>query len=357
MATKTYCPLPFHHMATRPDGNVFPCCIFRHDGVPQTMNLSSGDIFNHPFLEDIRNKMKEGALVAGCSYCHDSEQLTGRSMRTDNLAVFGDSIPDQPVLTYIDLALSNVCNNRCRMCGPTLSTNWYSDANKLGIATPSGLIKHENTLDEYDLSQVTFIKLIGGEPLMEQEKFINILRRCNLNKLKLLITTNATVRPNDELTNLIKQCSKVSWALSIDSYGQLNDFLRKGSKWSEVAENLSWFTKHFPRSVSIHSVASIYNINCLDQLPEYIKHYHPDISQKYVIVDGSDWMNPCNLPDSVKDTIRHKVSHMPIILSNLNKQGNLKDFLQKDIQLNTLRNEHWSQHNPELFVLLKEYYE
>lgn len=363
--TKHFCPIPFHHLAIRPDGQVFPCCFFRQETVPKDFNLDHPDLFNHPYLEDIRSRLRIDEPVEGCKLCYENEKLTGSSMRTDYLKAdylgFKPYPPEIPQLTYIDLALSNVCNNRCRMCGPSLSTNWYQDAKKLNIPIPSGLIKHENNLEKYDLSKLTFIKLIGGEPLMEQAKFKRILHRCNLNNLVILITTNGTVLPDDELLNLLQSCKKVKWALSIDSFGPLNDFLRKGSDWKAIVKNIEYFNSTFPNSVNVHSVASIYNINLLNQLPDFLKHNFPKIQQKYVPVDGPDWMSPCNLPEHVKPKIidrllRDSMPYTNILINEINKTGHIDRFILEDNKLNSLRKEHWKNINPELFDWIKDYY-
>jgi MoaA/NifB/PqqE/SkfB family radical SAM enzyme len=364
--TKHFCPIPFHHFAIRPDGQAFPCCYFRHESTPKDFNLSHPDLFNHPFLQEIRETLKKDEPVSGCVRCYENEKLTGSSMRTEYLNAeylgFKNTPPETPVLTYIDLALSNVCNNRCRMCGPGLSTNWYADAKKLGMSIPSGLIKHENNLENYDLSKINYIKLIGGEPLMEEDKFINILKKCNLEKLVIMITTNATLLPSQELFILLKKCRKVKWVLSIDSYGPLNNFLRKGSTWEKIEENIAWYAKHFPRNINIHSVASIYNINLLNKLPEFISKNFPAIGQKYVPVDGPDWMMPCNLPDEIKPLVISKLENLNdsksyIVIDEIKKQGNINKFVEQDKKLNDLRNEHWKEYNPELYQWLKKYYE
>lgn len=366
--SKHFCPIPFHHFAIRPDGQVYPCCYFRHESVPKDFNLSHPDLFNHPYLQEIRDKLRKDEPVDGCIKCYEKEKVSGSSMRTEYLKAtylgFKETPPETPELTYIDLALSNVCNNRCRMCGPGLSTNWYADAKKLGMHIPSGLIKHENNLDKYDLSKLTYIKLIGGEPLMEEEKFINVLKKCTLPNLVIMITTNATMRPSLELLKLLKACRKVKWVLSIDSFGKLNDFLRKGSDWEKVKENIKWYSETFPKNVNIHSVASIYNINVLDQLPSFIRENFPTVSQKYVPVDGPDWMLPSNLPEDVKLKVVEKIkgyghllgANLDFIISEINRPGNIQKFINQDQKINDIRNEHWKDLNPELFSMLESYF-
>jgi len=364
--SKHFCPIPFHHLAIRPDGAVYPCCFFKHEETPADFNLQYPNVFEHPFLENIRTNLRKDEYVEGCSRCYKNEELTGKSMRTEYLEAdylgFTATPPEAPSLTYLDLALSNVCNNRCRMCGPGLSTSWYSDAKKLGIPIQSGVLEHEYNLDNFDLSNLTFIKLIGGEPLMEQKRFIELLNKCTLENLTLLITTNATVRPNDELLAIFKKCKRVKWLLSIDAYGTLNDFLRKGSRWSEVADNLKWFVKTFPKNVNVHSVASIYNINCVDQLHTYIHKHFPTVHQKHAMIDGPDWMHPSNLPADIKELIKSKlrsfkIENVELMLNELDQQGNTLLFIREDQKLNELRSEHWKEFNPELYDWIKTYYE
>lgn len=364
--SKVYCPIPFYHTAVRPDGKIFPCCNFRWEEVPDDFNVEYDDLFNsHPFMIKIRNDIKNERPVAGCSRCYDNERVTGESMRTDyirrvdNLG-FTKIPPDTPKLTYIDLALSNVCNNRCRMCNPDLSTNWYSDAKKLGIPIRSGIAHNKDTFKNFDFSNINFIKLIGGEPLMEQEKFIEILNRCNLTDLQLLITTNATVIPSDELIEIFSKCKKVNWNLSIDAYGNLNEFLRKGSKWSVVEKNLEWYYNNYKSNVNVDTVVSIYNINCLDKFASFLKDCFPKLTHRHVLVDGEEWMYSSNLPSFVKPIIEEKlktfsIDNVDLIIDFMNRSGNFTKFLEHDKKLNDIRNEHWKDSNPELYDLVEKY--
>ncbi len=364
--SKTYCPIPFYHTAVRPDGKIFPCCNFRWEEVPDDFNLEYEDLFNkHPFMIKIREDIRKEKPVEGCSRCYDNERVTGTSMRTDYIRRasklgFSETIPDTPALTYIDLALSNMCNNRCRMCNPDLSTNWYSDAKKLGIPINSGITNNDDKFKNFDFSNITFIKLIGGEPLLEQEKFIEILKKCNLTSLQLLITTNATVIPNDELLDIFSKCKKVNWNLSIDAHGPLNEFLRKGSKWKNVEQNLSWFYNNYGSNVNVDTVVSIYNINCLDVLSDFLKSNFSNVTHRHVLVDGEEWMYPSNLPDDTKPVVEEKlktfsIDNLDFIIDCINRPGSFKKFLDHDTKLNNIRNEHWKNVNNELYNLVKNY--
>lgn len=367
-----FCPLPFSHMAIRPNGRVFPCCNFRWDGVPEDLHLNHPDTFNHPFLKEIREKMKNNELVDGCSNCYLSEEKTGKSMRQFFLERIDEyDMPSTPTddiqITYLDLALSNACNNKCRMCNADLSTSWYSDWKALGRSIPKGLLEKPKVLENYDLSKLRFLKLIGGEPLMEQPKFIDVLSRCNRKDLSILLTTNATLIPNDELFSLIKECRSFKVNLSIDAFGSLNDFLRKGSKWEKTIEVIKWFYDNFPhKDVTVFGVVSIYNVNCLDKLYLFLKEKFPEISLVYIMVDGPDWMSPKNLPENVKSLLLEKINiwerniNVPIwnlIRNEFSKNGDFREFIRQDKKLNDLRNEFWGDHNTELYEMVKQFYE
>ncbi len=365
------CPLPWHHIAIRPNGRVYPCCYFRHESTPEEFNLSHNDVFNHPFLLNIRDKMSEGETVQGCKQCYQNEKNSGKSMRLEVLENAEKNlgrpftIPEEPSLVYIDLALSNVCNNKCRMCGPDLSTNWYPDAKALGIPINKGIIENVDPLSKIDISKLTNLKLIGGEPMLEQEKFIKILERCYLLGLSIFLTTNVTTKPEMELMKLFRRCKQVKVSCSIDAYGKLNDFLRKGSHWEEVDKNLRWYANNF-EIVMVHSVISIYNINQIEKLFEHVKDQYPNVHFQFVMVDGPDWIRPCNLPVDVKDKIMKKINTLEheeiinfrgIVYEHLSRPGSFSKFKEMDDKLNDLRNEHWKDVNPELYEMLKEYYE
>lgn len=385
---KHACPLPFHHLAIRPDGGIFPCCYFRQEEVPEDLRIDHPDPFNHPFMVDLREKMRNDEAHPGCASCYRDEEISGSSMRTDISSPFINfGIPDAAefaensnrdyhYLTNIDLALSNVCNNRCRMCGPELSTNWYADAKKLGWGGEPrrGVVAKNSIIEDYDLSNLKFIKMIGGEPLMEQEKFISVLKKCNLPELKILIATNATTTPNEELTGLLNQCKEVNVQLSVDSYGKLNDFLRKGSSWQRVEEVVDWFlewekTRKATKSkttISFHSVASIYNCNSFHELIDYSLQKGMRWTH-YVMADGPDWMLPRNLPDEVKKEVAEYLNSISDnypgysifkwMLNELNETGDFKHFVNTDAAVNRIRNEHWGEFNPWLWERTKPFVE
>lgn len=364
---KYACVMPFHHMAMRPDGQIFPCCVFRQEEVPEDLNVSHPDPFNHEYMNWLRQKMLNDEYVHGCSKCYEDEKHSARSMRTDLVAPWGSNFGLPTVkegrgkvkkLTNIDLALSNVCNNKCRMCMPQLSTHWYSDAKKLGMEIPKGVITNNTIVDDYDLSDLRFIKVLGGEPMMEQEKLKKVLRKCNLEQMTILLVTNVSLLPDEELLEMLKKCEKVNIDLSIDSYGTLNEFLRKDSNWENVSRNVQWYKQHFD-NINVHSAISIYNVNKLHEIINFCKDN--ELYHECVVVDGPKWMQPRNLPQEVKSWLSIYLNDLEksvpvtykkiirLLHNEMNVEGDFGFFVRNDAQLNKIRNEHWMDKNEELW--------
>lgn len=371
---KHRCVLPFHHMAIRPNGSIRPCCYFREETVPHDLTTAHPDPFNHPFLQDIRERMLKDEYIEGCSKCYADEEASGKSMRTDMNSPFTDfGLPKEnrgkvTKLTNLDLAFSNVCNNKCRMCGPELSTQWYSDAKKMLYGFEQrGVLARNSIVEDYDLKDLQFIKFLGGEPLMEQDKFIKLLQKCTLSNLTILLVTNTTQRPNQELTELFKQCKKMTITFSIDSHGAMNDFLRKGSNWQQVEENVAWYKETFagyPIDLSVHSVASFYNINLIEDLIHWCKEHK--LYHDYVVVDGPNWIMPRHIPDPVKqelipqlqrqaDTYGRNGKIFKLLINELEQDGDFGMFIRNDIRLNRIRNENWETLNPWLWKTIQPY--
>ena len=79
-----------------------------------------------------------------CKRCFDSERSSGTSNRTNHNKYFKSKLAEIPVITapdgfvekvdlkYWDFRFSNLCNYKCRTCGPEFSSSWIPDAMATG---------------------------------------------------------------------------------------------------------------------------------------------------------------------------------------------------------------------------------
>jgi MoaA/NifB/PqqE/SkfB family radical SAM enzyme len=377
---KSMCPLAWIGVAVDPDGTVRPCCLFGTENLPEDFNIHHPDILNHKFMKNVREQMVAGKPVSNCSKCYHDEKVKNFSLRLvilnevnqlyQSLYSTNFQIPKEPVTTYLDLDMSNTCNLKCRMCSPRFSTSWYSDAKKLGLPIPKGVVSHNTLLENIDLKSLKVIKLSGGEALLDQDAIINILNKTDIDieQLSLHIVTNVTTLPTKEFLDVLKKCKKVTLWCSVDAYGPLNDFLRKDSNWQQIVSNLDWYYNNF--EIIVNSVVSIYNVNCFNQLIDFIKSRYPktvfhNLQMAETNYGGVyNWMDPCNLPVPVKQALLPILTEMrsrytsPIfsaVEKSLNSEGDFNGFVKFDTQLNQLRNEHWKDLNPELYNMITPY--
>jgi radical SAM protein with 4Fe4S-binding SPASM domain len=140
------CAIPWIHLNLEPNGKVVPCCLTSH------YNYFSGDlttdsieeIWNSDNMKKLRKEMINGVEPKICATCFDRERITGESGRVYHNREFKSVLKDIPIITetdgtcnkmelkYWDFRFSNLCNLKCRSCGPRYSSAWVPDAKKLG---------------------------------------------------------------------------------------------------------------------------------------------------------------------------------------------------------------------------------
>ena len=94
------------------------------------------DIMNSPEYKRLRLEMLEDEPPSECKRCYDLEANGTWTLRNSQNEVRGErakdliastrpdgSIPDFKML-YMDIRFSNLCNFKCRSCGPGCSNLW-----------------------------------------------------------------------------------------------------------------------------------------------------------------------------------------------------------------------------------------
>jgi glutamate-1-semialdehyde 2,1-aminomutase len=145
--TKSFCALPWLHLAVLPTGTAKICCVGQpvssQDGAPMSLyEHTVEEIWNSQFLRDIRRDMLEGKPVSACTHCYRAEAAQGASMRTVMNAEWLDTLSDMDLLRettikndyhvsdlpiYYQLMLGNLCNLSCRMCSSSYSAKIAND--------------------------------------------------------------------------------------------------------------------------------------------------------------------------------------------------------------------------------------
>ena len=319
MRSKTFCPLPFIHMASRPNGDIRLCCtsnasgagvidskeigLVKRDGV--NMNLRDHtieEVWNSEFMCNTRKQLLNNEIPNSCTKCFEEESKGIKSKRYWETLVWDERIDLDEIVTsinvdgslpvnipYFDLRLGNLCNLKCIMCSPHDSSSWIKDWK---IQTPQytdmQLIQDQGwdrTMDytwyqkgsflESMRNQAQHIKELyfaGGEPLLIPEHY-NILEfmvtEGHAGNCILRYNSNGT-EISDRLLELWSHFKLVKFNFSIDAFGDKNDYIRYPSKWEIIVNNLHKLD-NTPDNIVVNVACAVQllNVKYLDELVDW----------------------------------------------------------------------------------------
>jgi len=404
LENKHFCMYPWLHLYVDPSGTAMPCCSSGGGGsnvavMGHTNQSSLREIWNGQALRSLRVKMLNDQPFEGCKRCYETEKNGFFSMRNSANKHHGhhigrvdntreDGYLEKFEMVYWDVRFSNLCNLRCRSCGPGFSSQWYQDQIKLFpeyANTHKALIsagKFETDLWEQLIEHIDYVEQIyfaGGEPLMMDEhyKILDELERRGRFDVRLIYNTNFTqIKLKDRTVfDYWKKFDSVSVGASLDGMGKHAEYIRKGTEWQEVEHNRRLMIEVCPKvdfyissTLSIFNVwhlpdfhrdwvnkglirAQDFNVNILTDPAHYRidiapQEYKQAIQHKYI--EHLAWLSP-------QDHLRRASNGFESSLSLLTAIDNtalLPVFWKKTRELDTIRNENLLEVIPELEALL-----
>lgn len=285
----TFCLLPWTGASVHPDGTVVPCC-FAEPGPGFGSAADLGAAWNAPALKALRLDLLNGRRAPACSLCWEREDAGLPSLRTATrgrnaggdlpgvgLTAADGSAPAGPL--SLELRFSNLCNLKCRWCGPHFSSAWHEDAKamdwpELGPAlrkAPAGLLSQVEAL----LPRLSHIELLGGEPLLMDEhlELLDLLLARGRTDISLGCSTNFTTlrHRGRSIPELWSRFRRVSLRLSLDAAGARGEYLRSGLRWDEVAARRAELRAGAPQA-HVQLFATVGALNLLS-LPELLEQW------------------------------------------------------------------------------------
>jgi radical SAM protein with 4Fe4S-binding SPASM domain len=254
--SKTFCIYPWVHLHVYPTGETYPCChaeMSRPVGNSKQNTLA--EIWQNDAMQQLRQDMLTETPNPVCTRCYEQETagfFSGRRSANKHHGHHIRKLDANPFeMTYWDIRFSNLCNLRCRSCGPIFSSSWYQDQAKL--AGPEWRNKNlplnyagqtETDMWEQLLPHIDYVEQIyfaGGEPLMMDEHYriLEELERRERFDVRLIYNTNFThVKLKDRLVfDYWKRFESVAVGASLDAMGARAEYIRKGTDWDTVENN------------------------------------------------------------------------------------------------------------------------
>ena len=320
MTSKTFCMLPWVHMHAFPDGRAYPCCLADYwHPVGDLRKSTMAEVWNQEPYRKLRKNMISETKSKECSKCYEQEQNGFFSMRNDANRNYGHHIEEVDAtladgtnpefkIRYWDVRFSNLCNFRCRSCGPIFSSNWYQDHVKMYGKKPDVLGRDmaviEYTAGNEDdmiaqmmphvphLEQVYFA---GGEPLIMKEHYYLLEKLIEAGKTDVRIQYNTNFSElafkDKHVFEYWKHFKNVSVGASLDASGARAELMRKGTDWVQAVDNRKRMQAEVPH-VDFYISATISAMNVL-----HVLDFHREWTELGLINAKDFNVNICQSPE------------------------------------------------------------
>lgn len=289
--TKHFCILPWIHFHAWPDKRVMPCCIAdAYNPVSTTDRGEILDIMNSERYNEIRVQMLNDEYIPECKRCYDLESWGIHSLRNANNnqryeqskhlieSTNEDGSLNKFEMKYLDIRFSNLCNMKCRTCGPECSSRWAEEFTQLynkktyeQSYKTKKIVVSNNENDvlmkkiQPHLLQVEEVYFAGGESLITDEHYDILdywVEKDHFN-VGLNYTTNfLTLRFKDKhAVDYWKKFSDIQIWASLDGMGPTLELMRHGAHWDTMLENIKLVKKEVPHArFGITPTISLWNI-------------------------------------------------------------------------------------------------
>ena len=342
---KSFCILPFIHLATHPIGTVTPCCITDMENDASTAKRGEDNLFldkdkledisNSVNFKEIRRKMLKNEFPSECKTCYYYEKNKIFSKRMESNHKFSHLIEEvkkhvieDGTLTelnykYIELRLGTVCNLKCVTCNPFSSNRWNEDVSVFKDTPFEKSYFKCDIRTEWFRSQTFYDELLtkcegleevwinGGEPTLIKEHAYFLEKLIEMDKAKevnLHYSINMTSIP-DRFIEIWKQFKHVRLHLSIDDLFERNDYVRYGSKWDNIHSNFLKIIEYKDIfRLEVCQTLSALNVSNIDNFKKFYDDYGMIIAHNYV--HHPTFLHVSTIPSEMKDNIMSNIQYL-----------------------------------------------
>ena len=397
---KPLCIIPWVHLHTWPNGNVYPCCVTPMQHIAGNLNDNTlKEVFNSDLMKNLRVDMMNNVKSESCERCWKQEENGGHSMRMraneswkhhveDSMSRTNpDGSVEDMKLPYWDFRFSNICNFKCRSCGPQLSSGWYSDSKKIALKETGRAYLPDDVpkTQHYDLWEqiephfeyVEEIYFAGGEPLIMEEHYRILKKLDEMGRHDVILRYNTNfseMRYKDlHVLDFWPKFRHVEVGASIDGMHEAGEYIRSGFSWEQFVENRKEMKKKCPHvhfyvtcTTSIQNAYHIipfhfylfddYLIDSLDHffvnilqepphldisiLPDHHKELLKTVYEKHV-----DYLNSVKAPSASRSFNSLKSQ---LMRHNPQREKHLQRFKYVTSMLDEMRGENWSETFPQM---------
>jgi sulfatase maturation enzyme AslB (radical SAM superfamily) len=350
---ESFCPEAWSQMVIDAEGDFKICCLSNFDddfgmaidSSKKVMNIATHSIseaLNSETHKSHRLTLAKNLWPKRCRSCLDSENSTksenranGKSKRQRVVNQTTLTIPEYvtidtaPLYTNedgsvtskivnLDLRFGNLCNQKCIMCSPQHSNQWYDDwaaisdgaavyqkgkykvfpliPDDKGKTVMNGLTSWWETEDWWNkfdeiAKDLRCIYFTGGEPLIVpamQECLDRLINAGYSKDIELRYDTNLSVI-NNKVIDKWKHFKNVILCISIDDTQERYELIRFPGKYDRILENIKTIKEKNIKIEYLSScigIASPYSVLRVLELAEQF-----DVPTYFRFLEGPDWLD------------------------------------------------------------------
>jgi MoaA/NifB/PqqE/SkfB family radical SAM enzyme len=319
--------------------------------VGDTQTQSLQEIWNGPEMRELRMNMLQDTPSKECRRCYELEENGMGTLRQGSIDNFGknhwdkvdatsdDGSAGEVNMSYLDIRFSNLCNLKCRSCGPQFSSSWFEDhkeaygdpGHKKILKVRDDMLNFMNELEPL-LGSVERVYWAGGEPLITEEHYRILDKWIEMGKRDVAMdyTTNFTQMYYKKKTafDYWNKFENVRVAASLDANHARGEYLRKNMVWSEVVQNRRDMIEQCPHVYfELTPTVSVYNVlNICDFHKEWIEEglLEPSNIRINILLDPT-YMRLSILPPWIKEKVHKRYEEHIDYLKQFNNTLNEKD--------------------------------
>ena len=289
-----------HGVTIFSNGKIGPCCQIASNYLKPISELSNPDRFADLKTQDFSPEHP-------CNKCAVNEYHGLPSYRN----TFDSAVTSAAGLQFVDIRNTNLCNLKCRYCGPHFSSQWAEELDKF----PS--IQRQDIADFKDIlitDSLHWMYFTGGEPLVNREHWElleELIDHRKSSRISLMYNTNlTTIKYKDKnIIDVWKQFKNINIQCSIDAIGAPLEYIRSGTTWTKIKSNLNQLLESSLNSninITLTPVVSILNIWFVHELYEYARL--KNIAVNPIILTGPDYLALDVVPDELQSLALEKIT-------------------------------------------------
>jgi hypothetical protein len=351
-------------------GTLNYCCKITEDWMSLDHDIASGaEIVSNKKLTSFRQGLHQDGMPAECKTCTIAESQNNISWRQQEGVVpkqfdnDTDLMSDSAYFNQINIYFDNQCDSACLYCNEDYSSKWEAEkiragelwledrSNKRKINYQSRiqkihefLIKAGEEIPKKIAGQQLYeigvnLTFLGGEPLLSPElrdgkleTFIDDFYTHAPKDYNVVVTIHTNANSSkyvldrffDSVESLKAKYPRliIKIVMSIESIGKPLDYIRYGSTWQQVEENVHRYMSN--KSIFIVAFNPTFNTLSLPTSPEYFKwliRLNEQYNERTLFVSSNiafspERFNPYNTSEYFKSQV---LESLEIIKNNKDK--------------------------------------